>query len=242
MKNINLITYFKLHFIELKFNLFLFFFSNIFIFLICSYYSDQIIYLFIKPLFILNKLKYFIYTEITEFFFLNFYLSILISIYIYIPFLFIQIWFFFFKGLIKNENKKILYFFILFNFFIHLFSYIIFLKIIPNLWIYFYNINFNNNYIFNIYLEPRLYSYFLFIFTFYIYIFFIYIYIFIIISLFNIKNFINFRKIFYLKFIILNILIMPSEIYNQIFIILLNIFLFELFIFIFIINKKYTNK
>ena len=69
MKNTILITYFKLHFIELKYNFIIFCFSFLYIFFICSYFSDQIIYIFIKPLFIINKLKYFIYTDITEIFF-----------------------------------------------------------------------------------------------------------------------------------------------------------------------------
>ena len=114
MNNSTLITYFKLHFIELKYNFIIFSFSFLFIFLICSLYTDQIIYLFIKPLLNITELKYFIYTEITDIFFLNFYLAIFFSIFFFIPFLFIQIWFFLIKGFNKKENIKILKIFFIF--------------------------------------------------------------------------------------------------------------------------------
>ena len=173
------ITYFTLHLLELKYNFFIFCISFFLVFFICSIYPDQIIYFFIKPLLKLIKIKYFIYTGITDIFFLNFYLSILISIYFLIFFFLIQFWFFLKQGLNKKENLKILkniFIFIILNI---IFFYIVFIKIIPYLWIYFYNINFKNDYIFNIYLEPKLYDYFSFIFTLYIYIYIICIYPFI---------------------------------------------------------------
>lgn len=84
--NNKIISYFKLHLLELKYNIFIILFSFLFLFFICSIYIDQVVYLFIKPLLKLTNIKYFIYTEITEFFFLNFYLSFLIPLNIYIPF------------------------------------------------------------------------------------------------------------------------------------------------------------
>jgi len=107
MYNFAFITYFKLHFIELKYNFIIFSFSFFFLFLICSFSTDQILYLVIKPLLKITTLKYFIYTEITDIFFLNFYISLIISLVIYLPFLIIQIWFFLIKGLNKKENFKI---------------------------------------------------------------------------------------------------------------------------------------
>ena len=114
-------TYFKLHLIELKYNLIIFLFSFIHIYFFCSLYSDQVIFLFIKPLLNIVNLKYFIYTDVTEFFFLNFYISIILSIIILIPFTFLQFWFFLSKGFTKKENKKFLKFFIFFFFLIFFF-------------------------------------------------------------------------------------------------------------------------
>lgn len=235
-------TYLKLHFTELKYNIIILIFSYFFLFFICSLYSDQIIFLFIKPLFKLTNLKYFIYTDITEFFFINFFLSIFFSFYILIPFIFIQFWCFFSKGFLKKENIKIIknfFFLLFFNLFLF---YFIFIKIIPNIWIYFFNINFSNNYIFNFYLEPKLYNYFLFIFSSYIYIYIIFLYPIIIYylvnyNIININILIFFRKLFYFKFIFFIIILITSEIYNQILIFICFLIIFELFIYL---NLYYT--
>jgi sec-independent protein translocase protein TatC len=238
-------TYLRLHLIELKYNIFFFLISFLYLLFICSYFSDQLIYLFTKPLLQLKILKYFIYTDITEIFFLNFYLSILISILIFFPFFILQLWFFFSKGLTKNENIKILkcfLFFCIFNFNI---IFLICIKIIPNLWIYFYNINSLNNYLLNIYFEPKINNYFLFFFTFYIYIylFFLYpfiLYFLILFNIFKIKTFIYLRKFFYLKFIIIAAIVSPPDIISQVFIVIPLIIFFEIYIYLYILYKKYN--
>nr|YP_008475364.1 Sec-independent transporter protein [Achlya hypogyna]AGS55472.1 Sec-independent transporter protein [Achlya hypogyna] len=240
----NSISYFKLHIIELKYNLIIFSFSFFFCFLICSFFTDQIIYIFIQPLLNLAKIKYFIYTEITDIFLLNFYLSIFVTSLIIIPFLFIQCWFFFLQGLNKIENLKILYFYIIFLIKNIIFIYIIFIKIIPNFWIYFYNINFLHNYIFNIYLEPKLYDYFLFIFTFFIYIYIIFIcpfilYFLLINNILNINFLFKNKNIIYFFIFCIIYIIIPVEIINQIIYFLTIICLIEIFIFFFILKKIY---
>ncbi len=131
----NSISYLKLHFLELKYNLIIFSFSFLFIFLNCSFFTDQLIYIFIKPLLNITHLKYFIYTEITDIFILNFYLSFFFSILISIPFILIQLWFFLLQGLNKKENIKILNFFFLFYILNFNFIYICFIIIIPNYYI-----------------------------------------------------------------------------------------------------------
>jgi len=240
--NLTINTYLRLHLIELKYNFFFFLISFIYLLIICSFFSDQLIFLYTKPL--LKILKYFIYTDITEIFFLNFYISLLTSFLIYLPFLLFQIWFFFSKGLTKKENLnilKIFFFFIFFNFCI---IYLICLKIIPNLWIYFYNINSSNNYLLNIYFEPKINNYFLFFLYLYIYLylFFLYplfIYLFIFLKIFKIKTFIYLRKLFYLQFIIIAAIISPPDIISQLFIAFILILLFEMYIYIYYIYMKY---
>ena len=239
------LTYFQLHLIELKFNFIIIFYLFIYLLTINYYFSDQLIFLFTKKLIQSNLLKYFIFTNITEMFLTNVFISTFVSIYILIHFVFIQFWFFISKGLYKNENYKILKFYLIFfvfNFFIINF---ILIKLIPNIWFFFIKINFSNTYLFNIYFEPKFSNYFYFIFFsfIYIYILFCYFYFFLIIisyKILEIQNIINLRKFFYLKFIFISILISPPEIITQFIIFFLLFFFFEITIFLYLIKCKYN--
>ncbi len=189
-------------------------------------------------------LKYFIFTSITEMFITNINISLYISIFISIQLLIIQFWFFISLGLYKDENYKIIkiyFLFILLNFLIIFF---ILIKIIPNIWFFFINNEFTNKYLFNIYFEPKFNNYFNFIFSSFIYIYSIFIYFYIFIyfifyKIFKIKTIINLRKYFYLKFIIISILISPPEILNQLIILFFFIGIFEIYIFLFIYLNRY---
>ena len=242
--NNKIITYLQLHLFELKYNFSVSLISFFYIFLISYYFSDQLIFLFIKILINKNMLKYFIFTNITEMFTTNILIAIIVSLFITIQLSIIQFWYFFSYGLFKYENVKIIKvysIYIILNFFM---IFIIFIKIIPNIWYFFFNIDFSNKYLFNIYFEPKFNNYFSFIFLSFIYIFVIFIYFFLLFYLifnkiFKIKTIINLRKFFYLKFIIISALISPPEILNQLMIIFIFVILFEIFIYLYIYLCKY---
>jgi sec-independent protein translocase protein TatC len=242
--NPQFITYLELHIFELKCNFLTFFTTFLSLFLICFYFSNQIIYILIKNLIKLNLLKYFIFTNITEIFSTNIKIALFISLFITIQTCFFQIWYFIAPGLYQNENYKIVYFYIFYIFLNFLILFFILIKIIPNIWYFFININFKNNYIFNIYFEPNFNNYFYFFYKsfIYIYLIFIYIYIFFFIlinNFFKINLILNLRKFFYLKFLFISILISPPDIINQFILFLFFIISFELVIYIYIYLTRY---
>ena len=240
MKN-KVVTYLQLHFLELKYNFFIYLFLYIYLFLTCYYFSDQLIFLFIKILMKSNTLKYFIFTNITEIFLTNFLISFFISFYLSVYFLLLQLWFFISKGLYKFENLiflKTYIYFILFNIFI---ISIILIQIIPNLWFFFIKINFSNTYLFNIFFEPKLNNYFYFLFISFFYIYLIFLYFFIVYKIFRMKIIISLRKFFYIKFLILSIFVSPPDFLSQFFFFYIFLIFFELLIFIYIFLYKYFN-
>lgn len=244
--NTKIKNYFQLHLYELKYNFIIFFITLFYLFFVSYYFSNQLIYIFINILTNNNLLKYFIFTNITELFITNIVISIFISTFISIQLLIIQFWFFLSSGLFKFENLKFIKFYSIFIFLNFFIIFIILIKFIPNILLFFININenFSNKYLFNIYFEPKFNNYFNFIFISYIYIYLIFIYFFILFyvifnKIFNIKIFINLRKFFYLKFILISSIISPPDFLNQIFIIFLFIFLFEIFIFIYFYLYRY---
>jgi sec-independent protein translocase protein TatC len=248
MSNNKITTYLQLHLFELKYNFFILLITFFYLFIVSYYFSNQLIYLLINILINKDLLKYFIFTNITEIFITNIFISTFVSLFIIFQLSLIQSWIFFSSGLFKYENFKIIkiyIFFVIFNFFI---VSIILIKIIPNIWYFFLNINFSNKYLFNIYFEPKLNNYFNFIFSSFIYMFLIFIYFFILFyiifnNIFNIKTIINLRKFFFLKFIIISALISPPDFINQLLIFFIFLILFEIFIYLYILlNKYFFNK
>lgn len=240
-------TYFQLHLFELKYNIIIFLFSFFYLFFVLYLYSNQIIFLFTNIL--LNKiiLKYFIFTNITEIFMTNFYLSFSISSILMSQLFCFQIWFFLYKGFFKYENFKLIKFYILYIFFNIFILIFIFIKIIPNIWFFLININIKSNFLFNIYFEPRINNYFLFILQLYLYLYLLFLYFFIffyilIYFILHINTIIKLRKIFYLKFLLISLLITPPEINTQIFLFLIFIIIFEFLIFIYIYLNRYFRK
>nr|YP_010394362.1 sec-independent transporter protein [Phytophthora kernoviae]DAZ88370.1 TPA_asm: sec-independent transporter protein [Phytophthora kernoviae]DAZ88803.1 TPA_asm: sec-independent transporter protein [Phytophthora kernoviae] len=243
MKKNKIVTYLQLHLFELKYNFFILFFTFFYLFIISYYFSDQLIFLLVNTLLNKNMLKYFIFTNITEIFITNIFISSFISVFITIQLSILLIWFFLSTGLYKLENFTFLKFYLIFLFNI-IIIYNIFTYIIPHIWTFLLNINFSNLYILTIYFEPKINNYFYFIFSSFIYIFLIFIYFFILFyiifnNIIKIKVIINLRKFFYLKIMLLSILITPPDFINFIIIYLLFIFFFEIFIYISIYLNKY---
>lgn len=244
MNNNKIITYLELHLFELKCNFFIFLITFFYLFSICFYFSNQLIYLFVKILIKSNMLKYFIFTNITEMLLTSINISIFISLFIAIQLLIIQFWFFISSGLYQYENYKIMKFYILFIIFNIFIISIILIKMIPNIWFFFINNEFSNKYLFNIYFEPQFNNYFYFLFSssFYIYVIFVYFFILFFIifnTFFKIKTIINLRKFFYFKFLLISILISPPDFINQLIILLIFFIIFEVFIFIYIYLYRY---
>ena len=104
MKHNQIITYLQLHLFELKYNFFILLITFCYLFIISYYFSDQLIYLFVNNLLNKNMLKYLIFTNITEIFITNLFISIFISIFITIQITILLLWFFLKKGLYKFEN------------------------------------------------------------------------------------------------------------------------------------------
>jgi sec-independent protein translocase protein TatC len=245
MKTNKIITYLQLHLFELKYNFFIIFITFSYLFIISYYFSDQLIYLFVNNLLNKNMLKYFIFTNITEIFITNIFISIFISTFISIQLSILLFWFFLLKGLYKFENFKFIKFYIFF-FFINLFIInIIFTNIIPHIWDFLLSLNFSNLYLLTIYFEPKINNYFNFIFSSFSYIFIIFIYFFLFFflisnNIFKINIIINLRKFFYLKIILLSALITPPDMFNFLLIYSLFILIFEIFIYISLYINKYN--
>nr|AFQ02388.1 SecY [Phytophthora gallica]AFQ02389.1 SecY [Phytophthora gallica] len=245
MKKNKIVTYLQLHLFELKYNCLILFITFAYLFIVSYYFSDQLIYLLVTNLLNKNMLKYFIFTNITEIFITNIFISSFISIFISIQLSILLIWFFLSTGLYQFENFIFIKFYLIFIIFNIIIIYFIFTNIIPHIWNFLLNINFSNLYILTIYFEPKINNYFNFIFSSFIYFFIIFIYFFILFylifnNIFKIQMIINFRKFFYLKIIFLSLLITPPDFINFIIIFLFFIFFFEIFIYISIYLNKYN--
>lgn len=247
MNKNKIITHLQLHLLELKYTLITFLISFFYIFLISYYFSDQLIYLLVNNLLGKEILEYFIFTNITEIFTTNFFVSMFVSIFISTQLVIILSWFFLKDGLYRFENFifiKFYFFFIIFTLFI---IKIILINIIPFMWNYLLHINFSSSYILTVYFEPKIYDCFNFIFSSFMYLFSFFIYFFFIIYLIlnriflKVEIIINLRKFFYLKIILLTSLITPPDVIYFFFIYFLFILIFEIFMYILIYFNKYDN-
>jgi Sec-independent protein secretion pathway component TatC len=238
-------TFLQLHYIELKYNIIVSIITFFYLFFICCSFSNQLIFLFIKIILKYNFFNYFIFTNILDFFFINIIISFIISFFIFIFILIIQYWFYIASGLFKYENLyfiKNYLFLLLFSFKI---NFLILFNILPNILFFFINYNkqIENN-LFNMFFEPNIQNFLTFIFLYYICIYIIFIYFYILINIIfykiiKINIFINLRKIFYLKFIIITNIILPTDFLNQLFFVLLFIIFYEILIFIYLFLYRY---
>ena len=229
---------------ELKYNLFIYFFLILFYFTIFYFFSNQILYIILQYTYIYKFFNYFIFTNLTELFLTKCFNSLLLTFFVLIPILFLQIWFFFSNGFYKYENFFLIQFFFFFFFLYVLNIYICFKYLLPYSCNFFLNFkDLNIEFLLNFHFEPKLNFFFSFLFKILIYLLFIYLYfIFAILLLFfkkiKIKVLTQFRKFFYIKFLIIASLIAPPDLFSQIFLCIPLIFLFEFIIFILFFNKN----
>ena len=238
-------SYYQLHFMEFKFHIFLCCFSFFFTFLINYFFIYQCFFFITKCFFFFEKMNYFIFSNITELFWMKIYISLIFSFFFQLPFWFFQFFLFFSSGLYKKENILLLsiLIFIIFFLFFSFWFYINFF--LPNFWKFFIE-NENNiySYLFPIYYEPQFYQtlnhlfqlFLLFIFFFQYPIFFFFV-------LLKIKikrlTLIFFRKIFYFKILILAAIISPPDCFSQILLSLPIFLFFEIFLYTSFLKFQY---
>lgn len=230
------------HFYVLSIRLIYVLIAIIFTFISTYYYSDALIYIFIKPFLIQMYAHRFIFTSLLEIFLTYLKFSFLISIVLSFPVLIIQFWFFLIPGLYKYEKKKITLIFTIIFFFFFLSILITYFLILPSIWNFFLSFE-NKNFYFPLHFEAKINDYLFFMFSilFNVIICFqippliiILLYLNILKQQFLIKN----KKFFYLLLLLLGTLLSSPEIISQIILILFFLIFYEIGIFLLYILKN----
>jgi sec-independent protein translocase protein TatC len=209
------------------------------------YYKDILLFIILRPNNIFNtkfNFFYFIFTDVTEIFYVYLKLIFFFSFQIIILMILYHFFLFISPALYKNEFKYFKIVLLSINF-VGFISFIIaYFVIIPLSWNFFFSFqDLLINKSFAIHFEAKLIDYFNFYISLY-YICGLYFQFFVL--LFFILNYINnnyrnvkkFRKIFYFGFVVFSALICP-EIISQILISFLFILMYEIFLFIYIYHK-----
>ena len=237
-------TFFLNHLKEVKLHFLLIIFLTLTFFSISFYYSDQWFYVLIYPLIQIKQSNYFIVTDLIEIFNLKLTLSFILSV-IGITLIFIlQVWIFLAPGLYKHENKLICQIFSIFLVGLSISITLVFFYLIPNMWCFFYDYEKTEHpFLFNLYLEPKLSNYILFLLKIlgFITLFLQYpllIFVLLQIKIITIYQLTKFRKLFYLKILIIASLIAPPDISSQLIIFVILVFFMEFMICSFFILKK----
>lgn len=241
-------TYFFKHLNE-SYNIFL----TIICFFICTFitcyiFKNQLIYILIKPLFLVTESNYLIITELIEIFKIQLLLIFFISFVLSLWYSIIAFWFFLAPGLYKEENLKIFIYliFLILSFIWN--NYFIFSYIIPYIWKFF--ILFQNipyDYLYNFYFEPKFSTYLLSMINIIFWINLLIQYPILILSLLifkilTINWLIKNRRFIYFQICVLSALLTPPDIISQLIISLLFIVIIEVFLIIFIVKKQFKIK
>ena len=144
------------HFKEFKLRISYLVFSFLTTFLICYYYSFEILYLFVKPL--LNYNKNFIFTDLTEAFYTTIQLNFIVSIYMLIPFITYHIWCFYIPSTFLEERKKYNFFFSAVIILLCISLTFIYCIVLPELYKFLLHFEISTNFM-SIQLEARIQSY-----------------------------------------------------------------------------------
>ena len=183
----------------------------------------------------------FIFTKLTEIFFMYIKFSLITGIIFSIPIFIIQLWLFFLPGLYKYEKKIFdLYFIISFIFFFISF-FINYYYLIPNILKFFLNFEQTNSF-FPLHFEAKLEDFLFFIIYIFINIIICFqlppiIVLLILLNILSYDFFILNRKYFFIFFLFLSAIIAPPELYIQLFITLIMIGFYEIILFCIFIIK-----
>ena len=145
---------------EIRYRLFYILLCLLFCFLISYFYSEQLIYIFIRPFLVANPLlqQKFIFLEITEAFYSFFKISLILSLYGTFPFVVYQMWCFLICSCYELERykvKSVLFYFVVFFVFTNV---IIYVYLIPIIWEFFLNYE-KMSYLIQIELSAQISSY-----------------------------------------------------------------------------------
>jgi len=232
---------------EFKNRILYFFLSLIFSIIICYIYKESILLWLSLPIIQLNSTKYFyfIYTNLTDIFWIYLHVIIFITSIIIIPFALLQIWFFFKHGLYKKEKRHIKKLSLITIITLFLLAYITYYYVIQYSWRFFYEMSANQNIgLLNVHLEAKLNEYINFIFKLYFNSFLFaqtwisFFYFLIILKKKDLQILCYARKYVYVIIVIFSSLITPPDIFSQIIISLPFIILYEFFLLIFLITNK----
>ena len=216
-----MISYYK-YYLEIKNRLFLLFITWIFVSMICYLYKETILFLLIDSssyLQTLNEEPYFIFTDISEIFYVYLQLTFFISNQIAIVMLFYHTLLFLSSGLYQFEYKKLQFAFKVFTFSWLSSIFLLNKFIIPFSWSFFLSFQQADNISF--FFEAKIVEYFNY-FTNLYYICFINCQILTVVTLLlnnfstDLKKVRKLRKLFYLIFVVFSTLTTPPDIISQI--------------------------
>lgn len=207
------------------------------------YYSNQWVYIYIKPFLKYLSINYLITTNLTEIFYIKWILILTISFLFFIFFSLWQYFWFLSPGLYKTENIKsfmLLSNITIFIIITSLINFKYFLPLIINFFLTYYNSLELS--ICNIFFEPRLSTYLLF--SLKLFFWFNMLMLYPIIIIYLIQNnilkkqlIIKYRRYIYFTFWILASLISPPDVYSQILLSVILILISESIIFLHIIYQ-----
>ena len=157
-KNITLFN----HMYELKYRFLYYILSNIITMIVCYEFSNELIYILVKPLLQneVHKIDQLIYTNITEAFFTYINISIFFAIYLTIPILIYQLFFYVLPGLYNHEKNKVILFIIVSKLTLILSIFTIYNIVLPIIWSFFLEFdNTNANEVFQLSFEGKVNEY-----------------------------------------------------------------------------------
>lgn len=224
--------------IEIRNRIFLLFITWVSIIFIGFLYKEILLFLFIKPALYNDLIKYpifdyFIYTNISEIFTTFFQIILFISNQIFFIYFFYHVLVFISPGLYYFEHWYLKITFV-FGIFFSIFSIFILNTFLLPISFQFF-LNFQNSFknkIINFYLEAKLIEYFYFYMNMYytcIFSFQFFTVLIIFLEYINLNSSIvkNFRKFFYFIFVVFATLVTPPDIFSQIFLSLVVVFIYE---------------
>jgi len=239
------------YFIEIKNRLILLFFTCFFSCFICYCYKETLLFLVIQPNSVINKsqfytLFYFIFTDVTEVFYVYIKLIVFLNIQFFLIYLIYHTTIFFTPAFFKHEYK-VIYFINLLSLTVWIIS--IFFSnfvIIPMTWNFFLNFQdiSSRTYSLHLHFEAKLVEYLNFYINIY-YSSYLYFQVFVIVILFigyksktiTYLTFKKFRKFYYYCLVLLSTLVTPPDVLSQLLLSLVFILFLELVFICFLARK-----
>jgi len=247
--------HFTKHFLELKWRLFYILLSASIAFLISYIFSKGLIYLITSPLLdiqqvgnsVIDKERFFIFTDMTEAFTTYIILSGYITIFSIVPLSLLQLWLFISPGLYPNEQKQLKLLFILSPLCFIVGCFITYYLILPTAWQFFIGFEtINSRDIVHIHLEAKISEYLylttrLFFFVGFVFQYPILLGILIQLNILTKTWMIDKRKFICLFSFIIAALFSPPDVLSQMMIAIPLLFFYEMALLLIILKETYRN-